>query len=177
LAPSSYTYPSCRLIFTGLMFFTLKNQITERTSQTELLVIDMVLHKALRHSNLFTQWFGGHWVRGKRSDDSSRSSKSSSQWSAWVGCGSGFCFRNDHVTTCRQDMHVVVVMASGWVKTRTLQCDAFRIQGRAVSSDRSMKCFGDAVFKNHTMLIGHKSRRARPWSNKEQFKWQFLIRQ
>jgi hypothetical protein len=75
------------------MFFAFKNGITEHTSQSSGLVIDMVLYKALWHSNEFTQWLGNHWGFGKASDDSSRPSKASGQWPVQAGCAQGSDFK------------------------------------------------------------------------------------
>jgi hypothetical protein len=61
------------------IFFSLKNRYSQRTSQSKGLAIDVVLYKALQHSNQFTQWLGKHWGRGRGSDDSYRPSKTSGQ--------------------------------------------------------------------------------------------------
>jgi hypothetical protein len=64
------------------MFFAFKNWITEHTSQSAGLVIDMVLYKALWRSNRFTQWLGKHWGHGRGSDDSSQPLKTFGEWPA-----------------------------------------------------------------------------------------------
>jgi hypothetical protein len=52
------------------MSLAFRNQITEHTSHSVVLVIDIVLYKALRHINQFTQWFSKHWRRGRGSHTS-----------------------------------------------------------------------------------------------------------
>jgi hypothetical protein len=47
------------------MDFAFENRITVRISQSARLAIDIVLYKALLHSNQFTQWLGKHWGRGE----------------------------------------------------------------------------------------------------------------
>jgi hypothetical protein len=59
--------------------FSFKNRLTECTSQSAGLVIDMVLYKALRHSSQFTQWLSKHWEYGRESDESSQPSRTSGQ--------------------------------------------------------------------------------------------------
>jgi hypothetical protein len=75
-----HTSTSWWWISTGRMFIALKNRTTERTSQSGGLINDMVLHKAVWHSNHFTKWIGKHWKRCRGSDESSRPSKTFSQW-------------------------------------------------------------------------------------------------
>jgi hypothetical protein len=79
----------------GECSFAFKNRITECTSQSAGLATDMVLYRALWHSNQFTQWLGKHWGRGRGSDDSSRPSKTSGQRPARAGCANGCYFKND----------------------------------------------------------------------------------
>jgi hypothetical protein len=58
----------------GRIFFTFKNRITECTSHSAGLVIDMALYKAPWRINQFIQWLGKHWRRDRGSEDSSRPS-------------------------------------------------------------------------------------------------------
>jgi hypothetical protein len=62
------------------VFFIFKNLITESTSQSEWLVIGMVLFKALWGSNQLTQSLGKNWRRGRGSENSSRPSKASANY-------------------------------------------------------------------------------------------------
>lgn len=100
MTSSPYTLTSRWWISAGQMFFAFEVQITERTSQPAGLVIDMVLYKALRHSNQFTQWLSKHWGRGRGSEDSSQPSKTSSQWPAQAECANGSYFKNDIHIIC-----------------------------------------------------------------------------
>jgi hypothetical protein len=61
------------------MPFALKNQMTELTSQSVELVIDMVRYEVLLQSTQLSQWLSKQWERGRRNDDSSRPSKTSGQ--------------------------------------------------------------------------------------------------
>jgi hypothetical protein len=88
MTPSPYTMTNWWLIFAGRTVFVFKNQITEHTSQSVGLVIDMVLYKALWLSNQSTQW--GH-VR--ESHDSSRPPKTD-QWHAWTWRANTSYFKN-----------------------------------------------------------------------------------
>jgi hypothetical protein len=74
VTPSPHTLTSWRWISAGRMFIAFKNQITECTSKSGL-VIDMVLYKAQWHSKQFTRWLGKHWECNRGCDDSSRPSK------------------------------------------------------------------------------------------------------
>jgi hypothetical protein len=67
------------------MFFTLKNRIAERSSQSTEVVIDAVFYKALWHGSQFTQWLGEHWGCSRGSDNSSQPSGTSGHWPARTG--------------------------------------------------------------------------------------------
>jgi hypothetical protein len=103
MTPSPYTLTSWQWISTERMFFVFKNWITECTSQSVGLVVDVVLYKALWHSNKFTEWLGKHWGCGRWSDNSSRPSKTSCKWPSRAGCANGSYFKNDpHNSSCLQ---------------------------------------------------------------------------
>jgi hypothetical protein len=104
MTPSPYTSKSWWWTSAGHTFFTFKNRITKSTSQSAGLVIDMVLYKALWYSNQFTWWLGKHWGQGRGSDDSSRPSKTSSQWPERAGCTNGSYFKNDLCANTKQYM-------------------------------------------------------------------------
>jgi hypothetical protein len=118
MTPSPYTSTSWRCISAGRMFLAFKYRITKQTSEMAGLVIDTVLYRALWHNNQFTQWLGKYWGHGRGSVDSSRLSKTSSQWPARAGCANGSYFKNDLRTRYMQNRHINFIPLKGLHHTK-----------------------------------------------------------
>jgi hypothetical protein len=78
--PSPYTSASWRWILAVQMFIVFKTRITKCTLQLAGLMKDMVLYKALWHSNQFAEWLGKQWGRWRRFSIFKNLS-----WMTWIG--------------------------------------------------------------------------------------------